>query len=74
MDGNEILQNLRAALERLLRLRLVVSSPNEKAADVPMLYAVLLALACPVVAVLTFLLGWARKYTLRIETRLARRE
>lgn len=73
MEGNEILQNLRAALERLLRMRLLVSSPREKVADVPLVYAALLALSCPAAAILAFLLGWARKYSLRIENQLMKR-
>lgn len=73
MEGNEIMQNLRGALDRLMRTRLLVSSPNEKVADVPLIYAILLALASPVVTAFTFVLGWIRKYSIRVETRLARR-
>ncbi|MCR4706904.1 MAG: hypothetical protein K5746_03045 [Clostridiales bacterium] len=74
MEGNEILNNLRTAFDRVMRMRLCVSSPAEKIADVPIVYSVLLALATPGAAVLALVLGWIRKYSLRVETRPIRRE
>ena len=74
MEGNEILQNLRQAFERLMRTRLLISSPSEKVADVPLIYAILLAFCSPWVSAFAFLLGLFRRYSLRVETGLAKRE
>ena len=68
MDGQEIMQNLRGMLNRVLCTRLLVSSPHACVADVPIVYAILLAVATPVVSAAAFLLGALRHYAVRIET------
>ena len=73
MDMNEILANLRSALGKITRRRLIISSPHEKVADVPLVYAVLLALSSPFACVLAFLLGMAKHYAVSFEQELERR-
>ena len=73
MEGREILQNLYGALRRVMRVRMLVSSPAGKVADVPAVYAALLLLAAPWPCVLAFVVGAARRYTLRFEKQLERR-
>ena len=67
MDTRDMLANLRGAAGRILAQRLIVTSPCEKVADVPLVYAVLLFLAAPGCCLLAFLLGLIRHYGLRLE-------
>ena len=73
IDTKAILNNLKNAFEKLCRQRMIVSSPNEKVADVPVIWALLLLLATPVPCVIAFVLGLIRHYDLRFEQELERR-
>lgn len=67
MDFQQIQQNLLNALGQLLSLRLIVSSPNEKVADLPALYALVAALMAPVPVVAVAALGFVCRYSARFE-------
>ena len=67
MDFQQIQQNLLNALGQLLSLRLVVSSPNEKVADLPALYVLVAALMAPVPVAAAVVLGFLAKYAARFE-------
>ncbi len=73
MDTRDMLNNLRVAAERILSQRLIVTSPSEKVADVPLVYAVCLLLSAAPVCVLAFVLGLVRRYSLRLERDTDRR-
>ena len=73
MDGNEIMGNLRAAFARLLSLRLIISSPSEKVADLPLLYVILLVLSTPLVSLCAVIGGLISHYGVRMERELERR-
>ena len=68
-----MLSNLRAAAERILSQRLIVTSPSEKVADVPLVYAICLLLSAFPACVLAFVLGLIRRYSLRLERDADRR-
>ena len=67
METREMLTNLKAAAERILAQRLIVTSPSAKVADVPLVYAIGLFLATPACCILAFILGLIRRYGLRLE-------
>ena len=67
MDTRDMMNNLRAAARRILAQRLIVTSPSEKIADVPLVYAVMLVLAVPWVSLIAFVLGLIRRFGLRLE-------
>ena len=47
MDFEQIKNNLLSALGQLLALRVIVTSPSEKVADLPAMYVLLAALMAP---------------------------
>ena len=67
MDFQSIKNNLMKAFAQLMALRLIVSSPNEKAADLPALYVILAVLLAPWVCVTALILGFIFKYGARFE-------
>ena len=73
MDFEQIKNNLISAASQLLSLRVIVTSPSEKAADLPALYVLLAALMAPAACVLVVLLGFLRRYAIRFEKDAERR-
>ena len=67
MDFERIRQNLADALRQLLALRLVVSSPSRKVADLPAAYVLIAALMAPWVCLLALVLGFLFRYGARFE-------
>jgi len=67
MDFEEIKNNLLDALGRLMALRVIITSPKEKVADLPALYAILAVLLAPGAIVVTVILGLAFRYAIRFE-------
>ena len=67
MEINEMFANLRDAFLRLASYRLIVSSPREKVADVPLFYALFLLWATPVVCAGAVVLGLILRYGARFE-------
>lgn len=67
MDFEQIKNNLLSALSQLLALRLIVTSPNEKVADVPVLFALIVVLHVPVLCVAVAVLGFVLHYGARFE-------
>lgn len=67
MDFEQIKNNLMNAAGQLLALRVIVTSPSEKAADLPALYVLLAALLAPGACVVVLLLGFLRHYAVRFE-------
>lgn len=67
MDFEEIQRNLMNALSRLFSLRLVVSSPREKIADLPAAYVLLCALLAPALCAVLLALGFLCRYGARFE-------
>ena len=67
MDFERIKQNLMDALRQLMALRLIVSSPSCKVADLPAAYVLLAALMAPWVCGLLLLLGFFFRYGARFE-------
>ena len=58
MDFEKIKSNLLAALGQLMVLRLIVTSPSEKVADLPALYVLLAALMAPWACLFVLVLGF----------------
>ena len=73
MDFEEIQRNLMNAFAQLMALRLIVSSPNEKAADLPAVYVLVAALLAPEVCVALLVLGFIFRYRARFERDATRR-
>ena len=73
MDFEEIQRNLMNALAQLMALRLIVSSPNEKAADLPAVYVLVAALLAPYVCAALLVLGFIFRYRARFERDAVRR-
>lgn len=73
MDFEQIKNNLMNAAAQLLSLRVIVTSPSEKVADLPALYALTAVLLAPVACVLTVVLGFMFRYAIRFEKDAARR-
>ena len=67
MDFERIKQNLMNALSQLMALRLIVSSPSSKVADLPAAYVLLAAVMAPWVCVLLLVLGFLFRYGARFE-------
>jgi len=67
MDFEQIKNNLLDALGRLMALRVIITSPKEKVADLPALYAILAVLLAPGAIVVTVILGLAFRYAIRFE-------
>lgn len=67
MDFEQIKNNLLNALAQLLALRVIVTSPNEKVADLPAVYVLLAALMTPGGCVVVLLLGLVTKHAVRFE-------
>ena len=67
MDFERIRQNLADALRQLLALRMVVSSPSRKVADLPAAYVLLAALMAPWVCLFAVVLGFLFRYGARFE-------
>ena len=67
MNYQTILDNFRKAFQRLLALRIVVSSPAEKIADLPAVYGILAIIMVPAVCVGIFILGLIFRYRIRLE-------
>ena len=67
MDFEKIKQNLTNALSQLMALRLIVSSPSCKAADLPAAYVLLAAVMAPWVCALLLVLGFIFRYGARFE-------
>ena len=67
MDFQSIKNNLMMFFAQLMALRLIVSSPNEKVADLPALYVILAVLLAPWVCVTSLILGFIFKYGARFE-------
>ena len=67
MDFEQIKNNLLSALGQLLALRVIVTSPSEKVADLPAMYVLLAALMAPGACVVIVLLGLVTKHAVRFE-------
>lgn len=67
MDFEQIKNNLLNALAQLLALRVIVTSPNEKVADLPAVYVLLAALMTPGGCVVVLLLGLVTRHAVRFE-------
>lgn len=67
MDFEQIKNNLLDALGKLMALRVIVTSPSEKVADLPALYAILAVLMAPWAVVLIVVLGLIFRYAVRFE-------
>ncbi|MGN0776592.1 MAG: hypothetical protein ACI4MM_07950 [Candidatus Ventricola sp.] len=67
MDFEQIRNNLMNAAAQLLALRVIVTSPSEKAADLPAVYVLLAALMAPGACALVVVLGFLRRYAIRFE-------
>lgn len=67
MDFDKIRQNLSRALSQLMALRLIVSSPRKKVADLPAAYVLVAALMAPWVCVAALVLGFLFRYGARFE-------
>lgn len=67
MDFERIKQNLMNALSQLMALRLIVSSPSCKVADLPAAYVLLAVLAAPWVCAAALVLGFLFHYGARFE-------
>lgn len=67
MDFEQIKNNLMNAMMQLLALRLIVTSPSEKVADLPAVYVLLAALLAPGACVVVLLLGLVTRHAVRFE-------
>ncbi len=67
MDFERIKHNLLSAFSQLCALRLIVSSPSEKVADLPALYVLIAALIAPYVCVALLVLGFVTRHAARFE-------
>lgn len=67
MDFEQIKNNLLSALGQLLALRVIVTSPSEKVADLPAMYVLLAALMAPGACVVIVLLGLVARHAVRFE-------
>ena len=67
MDFDSIKRNLSNALSQLMVLRLIVSSPNKKVADLPAAYVLLSALMAPWVCAALLVVGFLFRYGARFE-------
>ena len=67
MDFERIKQNLMNALSQLMAMRLIVSSPSRKVADLPAAYVLVAALMAPWVCAAARVLGFLFHYGARFE-------
>ena len=67
MNFERIKQNLSDALRQLMALRLIVSSPRQKVADLPAAYVLIAALMAPWVCLFAVALGFLFRYGARFE-------
>ncbi len=67
MDFEEIKNNLLRAVSQLMVLRVVVTSPREKVADLPALYVILCAIMAPWAVVILVLAALVLRYRIRFE-------
>ena len=67
MDFEQIKNNLLNALGQLMALRVIVTSPREKVADLPALYVLLAALMTPYACVIVLVLGLVTRHAVRFE-------
>ena len=67
MDFDRIKQNLMNALNQLMVLRLIVSSPSKKVADLPAAYVLAAALMAPWVCAALLVVGFLFRYGARFE-------
>ena len=67
MDFEEIKNNLLRAVSQLMVLRVVVTSPREKVADLPALYAIVCTLLAPWAVVILVLAALLLNYRIRFE-------
>ena len=67
MDFETIKNNVMNAFRQLSVLRVIVTSPNEKVADVPALYALAAVLLAPWVCGAALVLGFLFHYGIRFE-------
>lgn len=72
MDFEQIKNNLLRALGQLMALRVIITSPSEKVADVPALYAILAVLLAPWACAAALVLGFLMRYAMRFEKDAAR--
>ena len=67
MDFEQIKKNLLNAFSQLKVLRLIVTSPNEKVADLPVFYALAALLMAPWACAVLLVLGFVFRYGMRFE-------
>lgn len=67
MDFEAIKENLLSAFRQMLVLRLIVTSPSEKVADLPALYVLIAVLIAPWVCLSLLVLGFLGRYGMRVE-------
>ena len=67
MDFERIKENLANALRQLMALRLIVSSPSRKVADLPAAYVHIAALMAPWVCLFAVVLCFLFRYGARFE-------
>ena len=67
MDFDRIRQNLMNAFNQLMAMRLIVSSPSKKVADLPAAYVLAAALMAPWVCAALLILGFLFRYGARFE-------
>lgn len=67
MDFEQIKNNLLNAMRQLIALRVIVTSPREKVADLPALYVLLAVLMTPIVCIAALVLGFVFRYAIRFE-------
>ena len=67
MDFEQIKNNLLNAAGQLMVLRVIVTSPREKVADLPAVYVLLCALMAPWLLAAIVVLGLMTKHAVRFE-------
>ena len=67
IDFESIKRNLLNALTQLMALRLIVTSPRERVADVPALYVIVAVLLAPYVCGFALVLGFQMRCGARFE-------
>lgn len=67
MDFEQIKDNLLNALGQLMALRVIITSPREKVADLPAIYVILAALLAPWVCAAAVIIGLLLRYAIRFE-------
>lgn len=72
MDFEQIKNNLLDALAQLAALRVIITSPSEKVADLPALYVLLAALLAPGLCAVLLIVGFIARYAIRFERDVTR--